>query len=230
MFFFNYHRHHVRKIQISAWRSNRENCSLALREKVPAMRCGIAIGLFSDTRVFIKSRSQSPRFQGTTDKKPSRGSTSLNVHQKCMGFPRPIPQPEKGLFPSCGGPLRGAVKSETKSEIRRSSAHMCNPHGDTYASTVPIQFIYISPSTDIPLERSLSWFYRSISCRCVSPATFLLFSPVLFFFFLTRPEKNHARGMHSQRANCARAKRRFSQIRFFNANVTLTPSSDDSIK
>ncbi|KYM86567.1 hypothetical protein ALC53_04028 [Atta colombica] len=92
----------------------------------------------------------------TTDKKPSRDSTDLNVHQKCMGFPRPILQPEKRLFPSCGGPLRGAVKSETKSEIRRSNAHMCNSHEDTYASTVRIQFIYISPSTDIPLERSLS--------------------------------------------------------------------------
>ncbi|EGI58801.1 hypothetical protein G5I_12912 [Acromyrmex echinatior] len=128
--------------------------SLVLRGKSPL--CDIEFELFSDTRVFIKSRSQSPRFQGTTDKKPSRGSTGLNVHQKCMGFPRPIPQPEKGLFPSCGGPLRGAVKSETKSEIRRSSTHMYNPHEDTYASTVRIQFIYISPSTDIPLERSLS--------------------------------------------------------------------------
>ncbi|KYN02998.1 hypothetical protein ALC62_06092 [Cyphomyrmex costatus] len=82
-----------------------ESRKLQPRGKSPL--CDIEIGLFSDTRVFIKSRSQSPRFQGTTDKKPSRG-------------------------------------------------HMRNPHGDTYASTVRIQFIYISPFTDIPLERSLS--------------------------------------------------------------------------
>lgn len=205
----------LKKRQISAWKSNCENWSFALR-KVTAMWHRDRI-VFSDTRVFIKSRSQSPRFQGTTDKKPSRGSTGLNVHQKCMGFSRPIPQLEKGLFPSCGGPLRGAVKSETKSEIRRSNVHICNPHGDTYASTVRIQFIYISPSTDIPLERSLSWFYRSISCRCVSPAAFLLFSPrsPRSFLFFTRLEKNHARGMHSRRANCARARRRFSRDKIF---------------
>lgn len=148
--------------------------------------------MFSDTRVFIKSRSQSPRFQGTTDKKPSasRGSTGLNVHQKCMGFPRPIPQPEKGLFPSCGGPLRGAVKSETKSEIRRSSAHMCNPHGDTYASTVRIQFIHItvhrhSPGTEFILilpEYFLSMrFTRRFSP--FSPPPFPRI-PILFFFWL----------------------------------------------
>jgi len=157
----------------------------------------------------------------------NRRGVLRNVHQKCMGFPRPIPQPEKRLFPSCGGPLRGAVKSETKSEIRRSNAHMCNSHEDTYASTVRIQFIYISPSTDIPLERSLSWFYRSISCRCVSPAAFLLFppsrSPVLFFFWLGLRKTTPVECTLGVR-NCARARRRFSQIRFFNANVTLRPA------
>lgn len=158
--------------------------SLAQHEK--SLLCGVGIGLFSDTPVFIKSRSQSLRFRGTTDKKPSRGSTGLNVHQKCMGFPRPIPQPEKGLFPSCGGPLRGAVKSETKSEIRRSSAHMCNSHGDTYASTVRIQFIYISPSTDIPPGTEfiliLPEYFLSMrfTLRYFSP--FLPPPPVLLFF------------------------------------------------
>lgn len=157
------------------------------------------------------------------------GSTSLNVHQKCMGFPRPIPQPEKGLFPSCGGPLRGAVKSETKSEIRRSSAHMCNTHGDTHAS-IRSYTIYIH----ITVHRHSPWNGVYLDSTGVFPVD--AFHPSLFsffprsFLFLARLEKNHARGMHSRRANCARARRRFSQIRFFNANVTLTPSSDNSIK
>ena len=161
-----------------------------LRGKSPL--CDIEFGLFSDTRVFIKSRSQSPRFQGTTDKKPSRGSTGLNVHQKCMGFPRPIPQPEKGLFPSCGGPLRGAVKSETKSEIRRSSAHMCNPRGHLRIDRSYTIYIHItvhrhSPGTEFILilpEYFLSMrFTRRFSPLPLSPSRLLSFPPPVLPFF-----------------------------------------------
>jgi len=193
------------------------------------MKSKIAASCYAESHRYVTSNSDCFRILGFSLNRDhnrldsrvrrirNRRGVLRNVHQKCMGFPRPIPQPEKRLFPSCGGPLRGAVKSETKSEIRRSNAHMCNSHEDTYASTVRIQFIYISPSTDIPLERSLSWFYRSISCRCVSPAAFLLFPPSFSrsFLFLARLEKNHARGMHSRRAKLRTCKTKIFADKIF---------------
>ncbi|EZA57642.1 hypothetical protein X777_00742, partial [Ooceraea biroi] len=132
--------------------------------------------------------------------------------------------------------LRDCTKppSWSKSEIRRSSAHVCHhPHQDIYASTVRIQFIYISPSADIPwngvyLDSTgvfpVDAFQTPAHPSAACFPRFFLHPPVLFWL---EPEKNHARGMHSRRANCARARRRFSRIRFFNANVTLMLNSDD---
>lgn len=123
---------------------------------------------------------------------------------------------------------------------------MCNPHGNIFSRfhSISLFTTHIDRSytiyTHITVRRRSRWNGVYLDSTGVFPVDvrFTRRFSLLFFFslspfspvpFSARLEKNHARGMHSRRANCARARRRFSRVRFFNANVTLTPASDDSV-
>lgn len=123
-------------------------------------------------RIFIKSRSQSSSDSRNANTVRNRREElyGLYVHQKCMGFPWPIPQPEKGLFPSCARTTTWGCKVRTKSQIRRRSrarTHVqptrehflpLSLHLSLYYAHRPFVYnlyTYHRPQT-FPLERSLS--------------------------------------------------------------------------
>lgn len=141
-----------------------------------------------------------------------------------------------------------ATRKRTVSFLRRTSTWGCKVRNEIRDKTVERTHVQLTRGhlridrsytiyIHITVHRHSPWNGVYLDSTGVFPVD--AFHPLLFsffppfsysFLFLVRLEKNHARGMHSRRANCARARRRFSQIRFFNANVTLTPSSDNSIQ
>ncbi|TGZ49743.1 hypothetical protein DBV15_01300, partial [Temnothorax longispinosus] len=138
--------------------------------------CGIGIGLFSDTRVFIKSRSQSPRFQGTTDKKPVAGLYGSERSSEMHGVPA----------------ADSATRKRTVSFLRRTSTWGCKVRNEIRDKTV--ERTHVQPTRGhLRIDRSYT-IYIHITVYRHSPGTeFILilleyflvdaFHPPLFSFF-----------------------------------------------
>jgi hypothetical protein len=134
----------------------------------------------------------------TWRKKPSWSRARSERSSEMHGVPAADFATRKRTVSFSRRTLTWGCKVRTKSEIRRSRAHVCTSHtGDIHASTVRIQFIYISPSADISwngvyLDSTevfpVDAFHTPYSHPAYLPRFFFLHSPVLFYSQL---ERNH---------------------------------------
>jgi len=131
-------------------------------------------------------------------KKPSRSRARSERSSEMHGVPAADFATRKRTVSFSRRTPTWGCKVRTKSEIRRSRAHVCANHtGDIHASTVRIQFIYISPSADIPwngvyLDSTevfpVDAFHPPIPTPLGFLVSFFLHSPVLF---CPQLERNH---------------------------------------
>lgn len=138
---------------------------------------------FSLNRDHNRLDSQARRIRNRREVLVAGSERSSEMH----GVPAADPATRKRTVSFLRRTFTWGCKVRTKSEIRRSSAHVCNPHEDSYASTVRIQFIYISPSTDIPGNGVYLDSTGVFPVDASRPPSLLLFSPRFSLAFLFWP-------------------------------------------